>query len=411
MLFAHPPSGCITTEGHLQGRAAPGAPFQAINGSVVVAEGCAACTASARVLAATQAGALALIVASDSSNNGFPAPTTFAPPRGLAGQLPVGGVPRSTLLMPQRLATAAAPVLLQVDATSSGIRPDDVAAFSAFGPTDDSACRVGSIVSLYALMLSTGRIKPDILAVGDRVESASVPSESSNPGASCALFVRSGTSMAAPAIAGAIALLRQYFEDGYAFQQEPAPNASLGSTPSGALLKAVLLNGAVEMEGLSELGLPLELVPSFRQGWGLASVAQSVPLDDSMRLFVADNVSIATGETHRYCVDVGADARGGTLRATLVWYDTQASPAARRTLVNDLDLEVVPPKGGLGAAWGAAPRPDRTNTVERTGVPWLSAGRYEVVVQGHNVPVAAEDGVPYALAVTTSRGLGVWLCG
>lgn len=258
------------------------------------------------------------------------------------------------------------------------------------------------------VIINTGRIKPDILAVGDRVESASVPSESNNQGASCALFVRSGTSMAAPAIAGAIALLRQYFVDdvGADNMVHRGSNASLRSTPSGALLKAVLLNGAVDTEGLSELGLPLEPPPSFRQGWGLANLARSIPLDDSsMKLFVADNVLIRTGDVHRYCFDIGAVAKGGMLRATLVWYDAPASPAARRTLVNDLDLEVVAPAGGLEASWGAATRPDRTNTVERAEVWWLAAGRYQLVVRGHNVPVASEDGgVVYALAVRVPAG-------
>lgn len=250
-----------------------------------------------------------------------------------------------------------------------------------------------------------GRVKPDVLAVGDRVESASVPSESTNPGASCPLFVRSGTSMAAPAIAGALALLRQYFEDG--FYSLYNNGSALQQPPSGALLKAVLLSGAVEMEGLSELGLPLEGSPSFRQGWGLANLVQAAPLDTSMGLFVSDNASIATGEVHRYCVD--SAAQGGALRATLVWYDAPASPAARRTLINDLDLDVEAPPGGVGASWGAAARPDRVNTVERAEVVWLAVGRYKVTVRGHNVPVLrdGEQGLPYALVVATSPPLDV----
>lgn len=144
VLFAHPVTGCVA-EGTLQGRAAPGARLQAANGSILVAEGGGACTATARVLAAASVGALALIVASESPSSGFPAPSAYdALPRGIPGQLPVGGVPRSTLFMLQRLANDSGQILLQVDGFSRarGERAADVAAFSAFGPTDDGVFEV-----------------------------------------------------------------------------------------------------------------------------------------------------------------------------------------------------------------------------------------------------------------------------
>ena len=55
----------------------------------------------------------------------------------------------------------------------------------------------------------------------------------------CALGADRGTSMAAPVVAGAVALLRQYFVQG--FYPTGVAAAASGFTPSGPLLKAVLL--------------------------------------------------------------------------------------------------------------------------------------------------------------------------
>lgn len=55
----------------------------------------------------------------------------------------------------------------------------------------------------------------------------------------CALAVERGTSMATPVVAGALALIRQYFVDGW--YPSGAPQAAASFLPSAPLLKAVLL--------------------------------------------------------------------------------------------------------------------------------------------------------------------------
>lgn len=73
---------------------------------------------------------------------------------------------------------------------------DNIADFSSAGPTPDQ------------------RIKPDIVAPG-RIKSAWSDGEYSATKGQCKMLTMSGTSMATTIVAGAAALIRQYFTDGY----------------------------------------------------------------------------------------------------------------------------------------------------------------------------------------------------
>lgn len=94
--------------------------------------------------------------------------------------------------------------------------------FSSRGPTAD------------------GRTKPDIMSPGYALDSAGAGSTQ------CAqtepVYLKAGTSMATPVVAGASALVRQYFLQGY--YPCGSKRCSTSIAPSGALVKAVLANGA-----------------------------------------------------------------------------------------------------------------------------------------------------------------------
>jgi hypothetical protein len=127
-------------------------------------------------------------------------------------------------------------------------------------------------------------VAPTVVAPGD-VVSARTNSLSGTP--SCGTIRYSGTSMATPVIAGSLALMRQYFMEGrHVGGGTPVPAARY--TPSGPLLKAVLLAGAVSLRGNTESQLPLEPAPSFRQGFGRINLTSSLPLSTTpnMRLQV-----------------------------------------------------------------------------------------------------------------------------
>lgn len=128
---------------------------------------------------------------------------------------------------------------------------NNMAVFSSLGPTSDA------------------RIKPELVAPGFNTspslhcEPSSVchltlvrlvsaltgnqaPNMCGSP-ASGVLTTKTGTSMATPAIAGNLALIRQYFVDG--FYPTARRNASNSLNPSASLVKAVAIVGGFTMTG------------------------------------------------------------------------------------------------------------------------------------------------------------------
>lgn len=94
--------------------------------------------------------------------------------------------------------------------------------------------------------------------------------------------------------------------------------------------------------------------------------------------------------------DFGRPTGGtGPLSVTLVWTDYPGNPGASRTLVNDLDLEVVSPSGAVYRGNGSSA--DRVNVIESVFLDGAASGRWTVRVKGYNVPQGSQ---PFAVAVT-----------
>lgn len=195
-----------------------------------------------------------------------------------------------------------------------------------------------------------------------------------------------GTSMAAPQVSGALALVRQ------AYQQRGYAN------PSAALLKATLIQSARDMPGqyaapFCEAGP----IPNDDEGWGALDVAAAVV---GGRAFVDESLSLATGQETVVRYTSGfSDTHPA--RFTLVWSDYPADLAAGKALVNDLDLTVEAPDGTLyrGNAFSDGwSRPigvaDRLNNVECVYLPQSQWGTYTVTVSGYNIPMGPQS---YAL--------------
>ena len=284
-------------------------------------------------------------------------------------------------------------------ASGSWFRPGtedgtDIATFSSRGPTFDN------------------RLKPDITAPGVAVDSA----DSSNlPDGSTSM---DGTSMATPNANWACALIYQYFLDGW----YPTGVKTSGNEmdPSGALVKAVLLSGAVEMTGTGAQDNPYNGnggYPSVDQGWGFINLNNSLYFSgDTNTLQVIDSkYGLNTGQYIEYKYSVVGTS--DPLVVTLDWYDYPATPGATQALVNDYDLTVIDPSGNTykgnvftGSNPGYTPSNtgayDHVNNVEEVKIvsgQGLTTGIWTVRVSAYNIQVGPQ---PFALVVNGDLDTG-----
>jgi hypothetical protein len=204
-----------------------------------------------------------------------------------------------------------------------GIGPDgadsaqDILRYSAGGPTLD------------------GRAKPDITAPGTHIYGAASQSSGFFAVGLCPgvpifrppdqrLYTwSSGTSLAAPHVTGAAALLRKFFTQ-----------RSLlgGAAPSPAMTKAFLITSASYLTGENAGGT----LPQERQGWGLVNLTQAF---DSPNRRLLDQTQLLTQSGQTYEVQGALADAAQPLRVTLAWTDAPGSLIGA-ALVNDLDLEI-----------------------------------------------------------------------
>jgi hypothetical protein len=186
--------------------------------------------------------------------------------------------------------------------------------------------------------------------------------------------VSSGTSHSGPAVAGACALLRQYFI-----------NHGL-SAPSPAMTKACLMNAARYLTG----AYANDSLWSPAQGMGaldLDTMFDGVPR--ILRDQLSGDTFTASGQT-RTLQGVVADP-SKPLRVTLAWTDAAGSTAAARALVNDLDLTLDSGsktyRGNVfnGAVSIAGGKADSLNNVESIFLPAGQAASFTVTITAANI--------------------------
>jgi len=293
--------------------------------------------------------------------------------------------------------------------------PSYVASFSSSGPTSD------------------GRIKPDVVAPGYHIVSASaVGYSSSSP--TCEVYSTQGTSMATPGVAGAAALVRDYltssvFSDhalavsddidwtclpGY---QSCETGLSLDGGAVSSLVKAMLIHGTAAMtywdaEDSSGNGYleALSGPPDFYQGFGRIDLSGSIYSSDSipsaggLSLWVTDDGSISSSTTVSYTFHLISTAE--PLKATLVWCDPPNSVGASSQLLHDLDLTITDDTTSTTYySNGNSGNSDEDNNVEKV---WISSpssiGDYTITVTSSVLTESSTQA--YALVIS---GVGYYI--
>ncbi|GIL56404.1 hypothetical protein Vafri_11768 [Volvox africanus] len=261
--------------------------------------------------------------------------------------------------------------------------------YSAWGPTPD------------------GRLKPDIIAPG--VSITSTDTTARYPWDSCITRQYDGTSASTPLVAGHVAIMRQYLRSGFYPTGAPTDPESAPFTPSGMLLKALIIAGAESLEGgwAFNGGVQMGPAPDSYQGWGRMNLASSLPLsgftDPRVRLQLVDHGEFMT--PGQYITLGGLTATGtGPITIALTYYDYPADPNALTALVNDLDLEVFANDVvylGNNPENAVYPNPDGSNTVERVRLSSLPAGsELEIRVSAVFLPsLGLEPNTPQRWAV------------
>lgn len=184
-----------------------------------------------------------------------------------------------------------------LDWSAEGVRAT-VSSFSTIGPADD------------------GRIKPDLVSDGNGLETATA-------GGAQAYTLSSGTSMAAPAVTGGLAMLKEY-----------ANRLELSD------LKAASLKG-LALHTASDLG---EDGPDYEMGWGAFNGLSGIHFLQQLGYSsLLEEHLLEEGETHAISL---YPREGEVLRISISWTDP-AGEAQRldannpvAALVNDLDIRL-----------------------------------------------------------------------
>jgi serine protease AprX len=271
----------------------------------------------------------------------------------------------------------------------SGPRGDDV--MSSRGPTNE------------------GRTKPDVVAPGASILSVrssaitqaplwgDLPTGHSLHGQYC---WGGGTSTSTGLVAGIAALVRQYLIQ---VRNHFRPN----NQPSGALLKAFLVNGAIPIPGQFDGEVP----PGSNSvcGFGRVDLTGSIYPEGGVQFDDDPTHAVASQEMRVF--KAVATNRHRAMKITLAWTDALSSQG-NGSLENHLYLQVIAPDGSIldgdVTAYALA-----TNNVQRLIIDTPADGTYQIRVRGIDVrlsPPWAGPGTPrqdFALVVSNTSQLEI----
>ncbi|MFT3681692.1 MAG: S8 family serine peptidase [Ferruginibacter sp.] len=213
-----------------------------------------------------------------------------------------------------------------------------------------------------------GRLKPEIVASGVAVVSTN---PYNNYGGGW------GTSMSAPQVTGALALLYERYRQ-----------LHNGANPKAALLKTLLCNSA---EDLGNKG------PDYTFGFGMMNVRPAAEALESNRYFIN---TVSNGANNNHTINIPAGTK--RIKVMLYWADRPATSNAAIALVNDLDLKVITPGAQTRLPLILNPAPlhendlategvDHLNNIEQVVIENPAAGIYTLNVNGFAVPFGPQE--------------------
>ncbi|QPG93469.1 hypothetical protein C2857_000064 [Epichloe festucae Fl1] len=201
--------------------------------------------------------------------------------------------------------------------------PDGLAAFSSRGPSAEN------------------RLKPDVVAPGTAILSAKSRKMRSGSGVDRTgvssdnrYLYLSGTSMATPLVAGCCAAIREsLLNNGYTDETDGITN------PTAALVKALLINGAVPVSG-HYMPSHISQEPNPHSGFGRVNLAHSIAIVEPSITTSGYGIGVIDEETEEpFEIEIPIPSSGGkdlTFKVTMAYADL---PGA--SLANDLNLVVV----------------------------------------------------------------------
>lgn len=211
--------------------------------------------------------------------------------------------------------------------------------------------------------VNDGRIKPEISGIGNNMLSTIMGNGYGS---------NQGTSMSAPQITGALALVYERYRQ---------LNGDID--PPGDLAKAIICNTATD---IGTKGV------DFSTGFGWLNLQKAIE--------VVNNKSYRSGtveHNQEQTIEINLDKEVFDFKLMLYWHDQPSSYYTLKNLVNDLDLTVTLPDGSVydpfvldtsatGVTKPAVMGKDHMNNIEQVVIEHAFPGRYTIKVKGYKVP-------------------------
>ena len=210
--------------------------------------------------------------------------------------------------------------------TVGAINSDDssMTVFSNWGPTDDGRIKpllmaAGCDTSLSGIQsAASDSVFTDLLPLGapDKIDDHIYP-----------YTERCGTSMAAPAVSGIVALMHEQYSRTFDEDEVLSPST----------VRALLVNTAEDMGNSG---------PDFEYGFGLAKADAAIDALQN-REWKTDTIypnGASSDDVEHYALSI-SDLASENLKITLAWDDPSALAGAAKTLIHNLDLSLVSPSG------------------------------------------------------------------